>query len=75
MRMLVPLMALILFLHLNGNMPDLAHVNVAHAEYLLRGWWPNWQMHMRTWHPQEFALWGGVLIASMATVYTSARGK
>jgi hypothetical protein len=73
--MFVPLAVLILFLRMNGSMPDLAHVNVAHVEYLLRGWWPNWQMHMRLWRPQEYALWGGVLIASMATVYTLTRGK
>ena len=75
MRMLVPLMALILFLHMNGSMPDFAHLNVAQAEYLLRGWWPNWQMHVRMWRLQDCALWGGMMLASLSTVYTLTRGK
>ncbi len=75
MRMAVPLAALILFLRMNGNLPDFAHFNMAHAEYLLRGWWYPWQMHMRMWHPQEYALWGGMLVTCLATLCTTTRGK
>ena len=75
MRMIVPLLALILFLHMNGNMPDFAHLSTAHSAYLMRGWWVHWQTQMRLWHPQEYALWGGVALASFATVWTSVRGK
>ena len=77
MRTLVPLTALILVLRLYGNMPDLAHFNfnVSQAEYVLRGWWPNWQMQMRMWHAQEYSLWGGVLFAALTTAHTLTRGK
>ena len=70
MRILVPLAALILFLHMDGSLPD-----AAQAEYLLRGWWPNWQMQMRMWHLQEYSLWGGVLLAAFATLRTLTRAK
>ena len=77
MRILAPLTAFILFLHLCGSLPGAAHLGLgaSQAECLLRGWWPNWQMQMRIWHAQEYLLWGGVLFAALATVCTSLRGK
>jgi hypothetical protein len=75
MRMLVPMAALILFLCLNGSMPDFAHLNLAHAEYLMRGRVSTWEMHMRLWHTQDYALWGGMMLACMGTLCTLVRGK
>jgi hypothetical protein len=73
--MIVPLAALFLFLYMDGSMPNFAHLNTAHTEYLLRGMWMNWQTQMRMWHPQELALWGGMLLSTGATLRTLIRAK
>jgi hypothetical protein len=55
---------------MNGSMPDFAHIHLAHAEYLVRGSWSTWQMQMRIWRPQDYVLWGGMLLATAATLRT-----
>ena len=75
MRMILPLAALILFLRMNGSMPDFAHFDVPHVEYLMRGSWLNWKMQMRLWHPQDYVLWAGMLLATAGTLHTLAKAK